>query len=87
MRAVKNSSSDQKIIDIARRALKIESEAVAGLVERINDDFVNVVHHIDKCQHLVITGMGKSGIIGKKIASTFSSLGLPTIFILSLIHI
>ena len=81
MRAVKNSSSDQKIIDIARRALKIESEAVAGLVERINDDFVNVVHHIDKCQHLVITGMGKSGIIGKKIASTFSSLGLPTLFI------
>ena len=80
MRAVKNSSSDQKIIDIARRALKIESEAVAGLVERINDDFVNVVHHIDKCQHLVITGMGKSGIIGKKIASTFSSLGLPTLF-------
>ena len=81
MRVVKNSSSDQKIIDIARRALKIESEAVAGLVERINDDFVNIVHHIDKCQHLVITGMGKSGIIGKKIASTFSSLGLPTLFI------
>ena len=81
MRAVKNSSSNQKIIDIARRALKIESEAVAGLVERVNDDFVNVVHHIDKCQHLVITGMGKSGIIGKKIASTFSSLGLPTLFI------
>ena len=80
MRAVKNSSSDQKIIDIARRALQVESEAVAGLVERINDDFVNVVHHIDKCQHLVITGMGKSGIIGKKIASTFSSLGLPTLF-------
>ena len=81
MRAVKNSSSDQKIIDIARRALKIESEAVAELVERINDDFANIVHHIDKCQHLVITGMGKSGIIGKKIASTFSSLGLPTLFI------
>ena len=81
MRAAKNSSSNQKIIDIARRALKIESEAVAGLIERVNDDFVNVVHHIDKCQHLVITGMGKSGIIGKKIASTFSSLGLPTLFI------
>ena len=81
MRVVKNSSSDQKIIDIARRALKIESEAVAGLVERVNDDFVNIVHHIDKCQHLIITGMGKSGIIGKKIASTFSSLGLPTLFI------
>ena len=42
MRAVKSSSSDQKVIDIARRALKIESEAVAGLVERVNDDFVNI---------------------------------------------
>ena len=43
MRAVKNSSSDQRIIDIARRALKIESEAVAGMVERINDDFAQVI--------------------------------------------
>ncbi|MBC8284277.1 MAG: KpsF/GutQ family sugar-phosphate isomerase [Nitrospinae bacterium] len=81
MRAVKKSSSAQTIIDIARRALKIESEAVAGLIERIDESFVNVVHHIDQCQHLVITGMGKSGIIGKKIASTFASLGLPTLFI------
>jgi len=81
MRAIKNSSSDQVIIDVARRAIKIESEAVAGLAERVDDAFVNIVHHIDKCQHLVITGMGKSGIIGKKIASTFASLGLPTLFI------
>jgi len=81
MRALKNSSSDQTIIDMARRAIKIESEAVAGLAARIDEAFVDIVHHIDKCQHLVITGMGKSGIIGKKIASTFASLGLPTLFI------
>ena len=81
MRALKNTTSDQTIIDMACRAIKIESEAVAGLAKRIDDTFVKIVHHIDKCQHLVITGMGKSGIIGKKIASTFASLGLPTLFI------
>ena len=84
MSAPKGTSSEkklQKIIDSAQRALKIESQAVMDLVNRIDDSFVNVVHHIDQCQHLVITGMGKSGIIGKKIASTFSSLGLPALFL------
>ena len=84
MNAPKGTSSDkksQKIIDSAQRALKIESQAVLDLVDRIDESFVNVVHHIDQCQHLIITGMGKSGIIGKKIASTFSSLGLPSLFL------
>jgi arabinose-5-phosphate isomerase len=81
---MRGSSSEQKtqtIIDTARRALKIESEAVADLVDRVDESFVNVVHHIDQCQHLIITGMGKSGLIGNKIAATFSSLGLPTLFL------
>lgn len=84
MNVSKGLSLDKKsqaIIDSAQRALKIESQAVAELVHRIDESFLNVVHHIDKCQHLIITGMGKSGIIGKKIASTFSSIGLPTLFI------
>ena len=84
MRAPKGSPSEQKsqtIIDTARRALKIESKAVADLVDRGDESFVNVVHHIDQCQHLIITGMGKSGLIGNKIAATFSSLGLPTLFL------
>ena len=84
MRAPKGSPSEQKsqtIIDTARRALKIESKAVADLVDRVDESFVKVVHHIDQCQHLIITGMGKSGLIGNKIAATFSSLGLPTLFL------
>jgi arabinose-5-phosphate isomerase len=84
MRAPKSSPSEQKsktIIDAACRALKIESKAVADLVDRVDESFVNVVHHIDQCQHLIITGMGKSGLIGNKIAATFSSLGLPTLFL------
>jgi arabinose-5-phosphate isomerase len=84
MSAAKGSSLEQQshtIIDAARRALKIESKAVADLTQRIDEGFVNVVHHIDQCQHLIITGMGKSGLIGNKIAATFSSLGLPTLFL------
>ena len=84
MSAAKDSSSEQQsqtIIDTARRVLKIESKAVADLTQRIDEGFVNVVHHIDQCQHLIITGMGKSGLIGNKIAATFSSLGLPTLFL------
>ena len=84
MNAPKGTSSDKKsrkIIDSAQRALRIESQAVLDLVDRIDKSFVNVVHHIDQCQRLIITGMGKSGIIGKKIASTFSSLGLPALFL------
>lgn len=72
---------NQSIIDTARRVLRIESQSVADLINRIDDSFVNVVRHIDQCQHLIITGVGKSGLIGKKIASTFSSLGLPALFI------
>ena len=75
------NNKSQAIIDSAQRALKIESQAVTDLVDRIDEGFVNVVHHIDKCQNLIITGMGKSGLIGKKIASTFSSIGLPTLFL------
>jgi arabinose-5-phosphate isomerase len=84
MSAAKDSSSEhqsQTIIDTARRVLRIESKAVADLTQRIDESFVNVVHHIDQCQHLIITGMGKSGLIGNKIAATFSSLGLPTLFL------
>ena len=84
MNTLKGASLDNKsqaIIDSAQRALKIESQAVTNLVDRIDEGFVNVVHHIDQCQNLIITGMGKSGLIGKKIASTFSSIGLPTLFL------
>ena len=81
MRGSSSKQKSQTIIDTARRALKIESKAVADLVDRVDESFVNVVHHIDQCQHLIITGMGKSGLIGNKIAATFSSLGLPTLFL------
>jgi arabinose-5-phosphate isomerase len=71
----------QSIIETARKVLDIESQAIAELGNRIDGQFVNVVHNLNQCKHLVVTGVGKSGLIGKKISSTFSSIGLPSLFL------
>ena len=69
-------------IEAAKRALKIESDSVAELIDRIDENFATVVHHLNRCTgNVVVVGMGKSGLIGKKIAATFSSIGLPGIFL------
>jgi len=77
----KQNESTQLIIETARRVLQIESRAIAELEGRIDAKFAEVVQHIDQCKHLFVTGVGKSGLIGKKIAATFSSIGLPTLFL------
>ncbi|VAX27553.1 D-arabinose 5-phosphate isomerase [hydrothermal vent metagenome] len=81
--ATQNSSEKTRsLIASAKRVLKIESDAVAGLIDRIGDRFADVVQALDQCQgHVVVTGMGKSGLIGQKIAATFSSIGVPSVFL------
>ena len=73
------------ILEAGRRALAIESRALQEMADRLDGSFTEIVELLDSIvsrgQHLVITGIGKSGIIGSKIASTFSSIGLPTIFL------
>ncbi|MBI3812852.1 MAG: KpsF/GutQ family sugar-phosphate isomerase [Nitrospinae bacterium] len=70
------------LIEQAKRVLMIESKAVASLADRIDENFVQAVELIYKCSsRVVVTGMGKSGIIGKKIASTLSSIGTPALFL------
>lgn len=66
----------------ARRALDIESAAVAALVDRVDQGFRQCVELILGCGgRVVLTGMGKSGHIGKKIAATFASTGTPSLFV------
>jgi arabinose-5-phosphate isomerase len=80
--AALDAKDRKKTIATAKRVLKIESKAVHALIDRIDDTFVRVVDLIDRCRGLVvITGVGKSGIIGGKIASTFSSIGVPSLFV------
>ncbi|HBA26156.1 MAG TPA: D-arabinose 5-phosphate isomerase [Nitrospinae bacterium] len=70
------------IIEQAKRVLMIESKAIEALIGRIGEDFVQAVELIYKCSgRVVVTGMGKSGIIGKKIASTLASVGTPALFL------
>lgn len=69
-------------LDAARQTLRQEAEAVAALVARLDSEFVAVVEKIFACDHrVVVSGLGKSGIIGRKIAATLASTGTPTIFV------
>ena len=69
------------IIKIAKNTLKLEADAICALIDEIGEDFIKAVELIYNCKgRTVITGMGKSGIIGKKIAATLSSTGTPSLF-------
>jgi arabinose-5-phosphate isomerase len=68
--------------ETARRVLRIEAEAIAGLVERIDERFDRAVDLLLGCGgRVVVSGMGKSGIIGRKITATLSSTGTPAVFL------
>lgn len=69
-------------IEHARACLELEAEAIRALIPRINDQFAAAMNMILNCQdRVVVTGMGKSGIIGKKIAATLASTGTPAFFL------
>jgi arabinose-5-phosphate isomerase len=74
-------SSDQIIIN-GKEVIKIEAEAVAGLQDSINKDFVDAVNTIFASSgRVVLTGMGKSGLIARKIVATFNSTGTAAIYL------
>ncbi len=69
-------------LKLAREVISIESEAIAALAERLNQNFNRAVEAILNCQgRLIVAGMGKSGLIGKKISATFNSTGIPSTFL------
>lgn len=66
----------------AIETLKIETAAVEELINRVDDEFVRAVEEILKCRgRVVVTGMGKSGHVGRKIAATLASTGTPAFFL------
>jgi arabinose-5-phosphate isomerase len=72
----------QPTLDLARRVLAIEADAVRALIERIDERFVAAVELIDQRKgRVVVSGMGKSGHIARKIASTLASTGTPAYFV------
>jgi arabinose-5-phosphate isomerase len=69
-------------IETARRVLRIEIAAIEGLLARLDATFERAVDALLGCKaRVVVTGMGKSGLIGRKIAATFSSTGTPALFL------
>ena len=70
------------ILEAARKVLRIEAAAVTALIDRINGEFVRAVEMILACSgRVVVTGMGKSGLICQKIAATMASTGTPALFL------
>ncbi len=67
--------------DVARQVLQVEADAIHNLMENLGEEFDRAVDLIAACKgRLVLTGMGKSGIICRKIAATMSSTGTPSLF-------
>jgi arabinose-5-phosphate isomerase len=72
----------QKIKTLAEAVLNVEAEAITHLKRQINDDFIRACGHMLACEgRIVVTGMGKSGHIGNKIAATLASTGSPAFFL------
>ncbi len=70
------------ILDIARKVLRTEADAVYALIERLGSNFEKAVESIYECRgRVVVTGMGKSGLVGKKVAATLASTGTPAFFL------
>jgi arabinose-5-phosphate isomerase len=69
-------------LETAKRVLRVESEAIAGLIERLDARFEKAVELLHACRgRVVVTGLGKSGLVGRKIAATFASTGTPALFL------
>jgi len=69
------------ILSRAKEVFAIEAQAVAELSDKLTEDFTKAVEAILNCQgRLVICGMGKSGLIGRKIVATMASTGTPSFF-------
>jgi arabinose-5-phosphate isomerase len=70
-----------KYIDVAKEVLLVESQALSGLIDKIDNNFSLAIDAVLRSKgKAIICGMGKSGIIGKKIAATFASTGTPSFF-------
>ncbi|MGB6482157.1 MAG: KpsF/GutQ family sugar-phosphate isomerase [Candidatus Acidiferrales bacterium] len=82
MKATTKSAKAAGSIAAARRVLRIEADAIAELIERLDEQFERAMEIIFGCGgRVVVTGLGKSGLIGRKISATLASTGTPSVFL------
>src|SRR6266852_3356890 len=76
------AAKDHPAITEAKRVLEVEAAAIVGLIDHLDDTFVQVVELMNSISGRVVTmGLGKSGIICKKISATLASTGTPSFFL------
>jgi arabinose-5-phosphate isomerase len=77
-----SNKENQDFLVMAREALGIEAQAVSALADRLNDQVSQAAQAILDCKgRVILIGVGKSGLIAKKIAATFASTGTPSFFV------
>lgn len=82
MSTTPSNNDKHDFLAMAREALAIEAQAVSALSERLNDQFSQATTAILNCKgRVILIGVGKSGLIAKKIAATFASTGTPSFFV------
>jgi arabinose-5-phosphate isomerase len=70
------------VIEEAKRVLRVEAHSILDLAERIDENFLRALEILHHCKgRIIFMGMGKSGLVARKIASTFASTGTPAFFI------
>ena len=79
---MKHGDHESDELKLAKKVLRLEAAAILELVDRLNGDFEKAVDVLYQCRgRVIVTGMGKSGIISRKIAATFSSTGTSAFFL------
>ncbi len=77
-----NDTKKSEILQVARKAIHTEMRALCRLEESLGDDFATAVGILLECSgKCIVTGMGKSGLVGRKIAATLASTGTPSFFL------
>ena len=75
-------NTSQEIFTAAKRTLRLEAEALNNLADILDEQFVGAIETILACKgKVIITGMGKSGLVGRKIAATLASTGTPSFYL------
>lgn len=70
------------VLRLLKQAAQVEAKAAARLVEQLDQSFVDAVELIQQCEgKVVVSGVGKSGLIGRKIAASLASTGTPAFFV------
>ena len=79
---MKKKSQGDKTLKQAREVLKIEAECILGLIPKLDQNFSKAVDTIFRAKgRVIVSGIGKSGLIGRKIVATFTSTGTPAIYL------